>query len=81
MAEDATEPSTCAKSTIALDQRAPSGKDNALSLVERIEINLAKPRQDHRVLELACRRIAGARERQGARARRSATTGLMTSRA
>ena len=34
---------------------------------ERIEIDVAEPRQDHRVLKLACRRIAGARERQGAR--------------
>jgi len=39
----------------------------ALSLAERIEFNLAEPRQDHRVLKLACPRIAGARERRGAR--------------
>jgi hypothetical protein len=39
----------------------------ALSLGERIEIDFAKLCQDHRVLKLACRRIAGARERQGAR--------------
>jgi hypothetical protein len=31
-----------------------------LSLAERLEIDLAKLRQDHRVLKLACRRIAGA---------------------
>jgi hypothetical protein len=67
MADGVTEPSTCAKSKIGLDQRAPSGNNNALSLAERIEINLAKPRQDHRVLKLACRRIASATERQGAR--------------
>src|SRR5271165_6541032 len=34
---------------------------------KRIEIHVAEPRQDHRVLKLACRRIAGARERQRAR--------------
>ena len=38
----------------------------ALSLAEQIESDLAEPRQDHRVLKLACRRIAGARESQGA---------------
>jgi hypothetical protein len=37
--------------------------DGVASLAERIEINLAKLRQDHRVLKLACRRIAGARKR------------------
>ena len=36
-------------------------------LAERIEIDLAKLRQDHRVLKLACRRIARARKRQSAR--------------
>ena len=46
-------------------QRRPC--DAALSLAERIEINLAKPRQDHRVLKLACCWIAGARKRQSAR--------------
>ena len=51
---------------MALDQRARPGNDASLSLAERIEINLAEPRQDHRVSKLACRRIAGARERQGA---------------
>ena len=44
-----------------------SGNDAALSLAERIEINLAEPRQDHRVLKLASRRIARARKRQNAR--------------
>ena len=39
----------------------------ALSLGEQIEIDFAELRQDHRILKLACRRIAGARERQGAR--------------
>ena len=39
----------------------------ALSLAEQIEIDIAELRQDHRVQKLACRRIAGARERQGAR--------------
>ena len=38
-----------------------------LSFAERIEINLAKLRQDHRVLKLACRRIAGAGKCQRAR--------------
>jgi hypothetical protein len=52
---------------MALDQRARPGNDASLSLAERIEINLAEPRQDHRVLKLACRRIAGARKRQSAR--------------
>ena len=51
---------------MALDQRAPSG-DVAFSLAERIEINLAEPRQDYRVLKLACRQIAGAGKRQCAR--------------
>jgi hypothetical protein len=41
--------------------------DTALSFAERIEINLAKLRQDHRVLKLARRRIAGAGKRQRAR--------------
>ena len=52
---------------MALDQRARPGNDACLSLAERIEINLAEPRQDHRVLKLGCRRIAGARKRQSAR--------------
>ena len=38
-----------------------------LSLTERIEIDFAELRQDHRVLKLARRRIAAARERQGTR--------------
>jgi putative transposase len=37
------------------------------SPAERIEINLTEPRQDYRVLKLACRRIAGAGKRQSAR--------------
>jgi hypothetical protein len=41
--------------------------DADLSLAERVEINLAKLRQDHRVLKLACRRIAGAGKRHRAR--------------
>ena len=41
--------------------------DAVLSLAERIEIDLAKLRQDHRVLKLARRRIAGAGKRQSAR--------------
>jgi hypothetical protein len=56
-----------ARSTIALDQRPPSGDDAALSLAKRIEINLAEPRQDHRVVKVTCRRIAGARKRHSAR--------------
>ena len=48
-----------------ISKRRPG--DVALSLAERIEINLAEPHQDHRVLKLACRPIAGARKRQGAR--------------
>jgi hypothetical protein len=74
---------TCAKSRIDLDQRASSGNDTALSLVERIEIDLAEPRQDYRLPKLACRRIAGPRERQGAgvfeRERTCPPFGLMTS--
>ena len=42
-------------------------KTTPVSLAERIEINLAEPRQDHRVLKLACRRIAGAGKRHSAR--------------
>jgi hypothetical protein len=45
-----------------ISDRRP-GNDAALSLAERIEINLAEPRQDHRVLKLACRRIARPRKR------------------
>ena len=62
-----TEPRAWEKSKITPDQPAPSGNDDALSPAERIEIDVAEPRQDHRLLKLACRRIAGARERQGAR--------------
>src|SRR5208337_1908087 len=65
--EDMTEPRTCENSKLAFDQPAPSRNCAALSLAERIEIGFAEPRQDHRVLKLGCRRIAGARERQGAR--------------
>ena len=36
-----------------ISQRRPC--DAALSLAERIEIDLAEPRQDHRALKLACR--------------------------
>jgi len=50
---------------MALGQRARPC-DAALSLAERIEIDLAKLRQDHRVLKLACRRITGVRKRQSA---------------
>ena len=46
---------------------SPHRPEIVLSLAERIEIDFTEPRQDHRVLKLACRRIAGARERQGAR--------------
>ena len=65
--EDMTEPRTCENSRLAFDQPAPSRNCAALSLAERIEIDFTEPRQDHRVLKLACRRIAGARERQGTR--------------
>jgi hypothetical protein len=37
------------------------------SLAERIEIDLPEPRTDHRVLKLACRRIAGAGKCQSTR--------------
>ena len=53
------------KSKIALGQ-PPPGNAAAFLLVERIEIDLAEPRQCYRQLTLACRRIAGPRERQGA---------------
>ena len=43
----------------------PWSARTAVSLAERVEVNLAEPRQDHRVPKLASRRIAGARERQG----------------
>jgi hypothetical protein len=48
-----------------ISERRPC--DAALSLAERMEIDLAEPREDHRVLKLACRRIAGAGKRQSAR--------------
>ena len=49
-----------------ISERRP-GNDAALSLAEQIEIDLAKLRQDHRVLKLARRRIAGAGKCQSAR--------------
>ena len=48
-----------------ISERRPCGA--ALSLAERIEIDFAEPRQDHRVLKLACCRIAGAGKCQSAR--------------
>jgi hypothetical protein len=48
-----------------ISERRPC--DAALSLAERMEIDLAEPREDHRVLKLACRRIAGARKGYSAR--------------
>ena len=62
-----TEPRTYENSKLAFDQPAPSKNCGARSLAEQLEIDLAEPREDHRVLKLSCRRIAGARERQGAR--------------
>ena len=59
--EDITEPRTCENSKLAFDQPAPSRNCAARSLAEQIEIDLAEPREDHRVLKLTCRRIAGAR--------------------
>jgi hypothetical protein len=41
--------------------------DVVLSPAERTEIDLAEPREDHRVLKLACRRIASAGKCQSAR--------------
>ena len=53
--------------------------DTALSFAERIEINLAKLRQDHRVVKLTHCRIAGAgkcqRTRVSDRKRASPTFG------
>ena len=48
-----------------ISERRPC--DAARSLAERIEIDLAEPREDHRVLKLACRRIAGSGKRDSAR--------------
>jgi len=48
-----------------ISERRPC--DASLSLAERIEINLAKPRQDHRVVKVTCRRIAGAGKCQSTR--------------
>jgi hypothetical protein len=48
-----------------ISERRPC--DAALSLAERMEIDLAEPREDHRVLKLPCRRIAGAGKRHSAR--------------
>ena len=47
-----------------ISERHPCGA--ALSLAERIEIDLAEPREDHCVLKLAGRRIAGAGKRYSA---------------
>ena len=41
-----------------ISERSPG--DVVLSLAERIQINLAEPRQDHSVVKFSCRRIAGA---------------------
>jgi hypothetical protein len=49
---------------LLISERHPCGA--ALSLAERIEIDLAEPREDHCVLKLACRRIAGAGKRYSA---------------
>ena len=86
--EDITEPRTKAKIEEGLIGEPRPGNDAVLSPAEQLEINLAKPRQNHRVLKLPCRRIAGAGNATApacssasARARRSATIELMTSRA
>jgi hypothetical protein len=50
---------------LLISERRPCGA--AFSLAERMEIDLAEPREDHRVLKLACRRIAGAGKRHSAR--------------
>ncbi len=47
-----------------ITERNPCGA--ALSLAEGIEIDLAEPREDHCVMKLACRRIAGAGKRYSA---------------
>jgi hypothetical protein len=44
---------------VSISEDRPETEDS-LSLAQQIEINLAEPRQDHRVVKLACRRIAGA---------------------
>jgi hypothetical protein len=41
-----------------ISERHPCGA--TLSFAQRIEIDLAEPREDHCMLKLACRRIAGA---------------------
>ena len=68
--EDMTEPRTYENSKLAFDQPAhrPEIVPPFHSLSE-FESDLAEPREDHRVLKLSCRRIAGARERQSARVR------------
>ena len=38
----------------------------ALIFTQQIEIDIAEPREDHRIVKLACRGIAGARKRQRA---------------
>jgi hypothetical protein len=65
--EDITEPRTKAKIEEGLIGEPRPGNDAVLSPAERLEINLAKPRQNHRVLKLPCRRIAGAGKRHSAR--------------
>ena len=50
---------------LLISERRPC--DAARSLAERIEIDLAEPREGHRVLKLASRRIAGAGKCQSTR--------------
>jgi hypothetical protein len=51
-----------------LDGKRPEAgsRPGTLSFAERIEIDLAEPREDHCILKLACRRIAGAGKRYSA---------------
>jgi hypothetical protein len=47
-----------------ISERHPCGA--TLSFAQRIEIDLAEPREDHCILKLACRRIVGAGKRYSA---------------
>jgi hypothetical protein len=64
--ENITEPGEAKnRRWLLISERRPCGA--ALSLAERIDIDFAEPREDHRALKLACRRIAGAGKCQSAR--------------
>jgi hypothetical protein len=61
---DDRDPNAKIERRLLISERHPCGA--TLSFAERIEIDLAEPREDHCILKLACRRIAGAGKRYSA---------------